>query len=189
MTASDRRLAIDLPVAERLFSLGDATPFDADYDCITGMERLIEEVARLPDLGARGATITLGLGRPGPDEATLRAAIGRYCRAEAGDKLRLAEGKKREGIQTLLLSGVFVAATLVLVLIVDGAEYFSPMAKSLLSHGLVIAAWVALWRPLDLLLYEPWLLRREARILSAIEAMPLEVVSRGAPGPSSRSAG
>lgn len=180
MAYSDRRIVIDLPEAGRLFSLGGATPFDADYDCITGIERLVEEVARLPDLGMRGGTVLLRLARAGADgdAETLRAAIGRYCRAEAGDKLRLAEGKKREGIQTLLLSGIFVAATLVLVLLVDGLDYLSPLAQSVLSHGLVIAAWVALWRPLDLLLYEPWLLRREARILSAIEAMPVEVEAR-----------
>jgi hypothetical protein len=77
------------------------------------------------------------------------------------------------------MSAVFVAVTIGLVLVVERTAYFSPLTQSLLSHALVIAAWVAIWRPLDLLLYEPWLLRREARILSAIEAMPVIVEARG----------
>jgi hypothetical protein len=180
--SADRRIVLDLPDAAWLFSTGDATPFDAEYDCIPGVERLVEEVAQMPDLGRGGATVVLRLARPGPDEATLRAAIGRYCRAHAADSRRLSSGKTREGIQTLVMSAVFVAVTIGLVLVVERTAYFSPLTQSLLSHALVIAAWVAIWRPLDLLLYEPWLLRRKARILSAIEAMPVVVEPRGGTG-------
>jgi hypothetical protein len=176
---SDRRIVLSLPDAGRIFSTGDATPFDADYDCIPGIERVIEEVAQMPDLGRGGATIVLRVATQGPDDAALRAAIGRYCRAHAADSLRLAAGKTREGIQTLVMSAAFVAVTIGLVLVVERTTYFSPLTQSLLSHALVIAAWVAIWRPLDLLLYEPWLLRRMARIFSAIEAMPVTVEARG----------
>jgi hypothetical protein len=176
---TDRRIVLDLPDAGWVFSTGDVSPFDSDYDCIPGIERVIEEVAQMPDLGRRGATIVLRLASPGPDGATLRAAIGRYCRAHAADSLRLSAGKTREGIQTLVMSAAFVVVTIGLVLMVERTTYFSPLTQSLLSHALVIAAWVAIWRPLDLLLYEPWLLRRRARIFSSIEAMPVMVEARG----------
>jgi hypothetical protein len=178
--SAGRRIVLDLRDAGRLFSTGDVTPFEADYDSVPGIARVIEEVAQMSDLGRGGATIVLRLGQPGADVETLREAIGRYCRAHAADSRRLAAGKTREGIQTFLMSAVFVAVTIGLVLVVERTAQFSPLTRSLLSHGLVIAAWVAIWRPLDLLLYEPWLLRREARILSAIEAMPVVIEARGA---------
>jgi hypothetical protein len=174
-----RRIVVDLPDAGRLFSTGDVTPFDPDYDSVPGIERVIEEVARMRDFGRAGATIVLKVGADRADETRLREAIARYCRAHSADSLRQADAKKREGLHTLGLSAIFVAAAALLIVVVERTA-LSGTTQSLLSNVLVIAAWVAIWRPLDLLLYEPWLLRRQARILRAVEAMPVVVERRGA---------
>jgi hypothetical protein len=180
MTAGGgRRIVIDLPDAARLFSTDGSTPFEADYEAVPGIERIIEEVARMPDLAARGATLVLRLGDDVADEARLREAIARYCRAHAADSLRQADAKKGEGLHTLRLSAVIVAVAAGLIVAVERAALSAP-TQSLLSNVLVIAAWVAIWRPLDLLLYEPWLLRRQARILRAVEAMPVVIEPREA---------
>lgn len=181
MAEQDRRIEIELAEAGRMFSLLGASPFQPDYDCITGIERLVEEVARLPDLGASGATVVLRI--PPSETATgadeMRLAIGRYARSHAEDDLRLADAKGREGIQTLRLSMTVVVAVILLVAAIDRIDGLSPFLRSLLSSALVITGWVAVWRPLDLLLYEPWILRRQARILRAIEAMPVVIEPRG----------
>jgi hypothetical protein len=177
MAEQDRRIEIELAEAGRMFSLLGVSPFQQTYDCITGIERLVEEVARLPDLGAGGATVVLRLPEPGTatEAEETRQAIGRYTRSHAEDDLRLADAKMREGIQTLRLSMAVVVAVILLVAAIDQVDGLSPFLRGILSSALVITGWVAVWRPLDLLLYEPWILRRQAKILRAIEAMPVVI--------------
>lgn len=43
-----------------------------------------------------------------------------------------------------------------------------------IDEGLVIAGWVALWYPLDVLLYQRWPLARERRLYEALRDMRLE---------------
>ena len=51
-----------------------------------------------------------------------------------------------------------------------------------LAEGLLIAGWVAMWRPINIFLYEWWPMRRLARVYAKIAAMEVEV----RPPPSSR---
>jgi len=47
---------------------------------------------------------------------------------------------------------------------------------AILQEGLTIVGWVALWRPLDLLLFERWALRRDIALYRRLEQMEVEVV-------------
>jgi hypothetical protein len=47
---------------------------------------------------------------------------------------------------------------------------------SLLRESLVIAGWVAMWRPMEIYLYEWWPLRRRRRVYQKLSRIPLEVV-------------
>ena len=64
----------------------------------------------------------------------------------------------------LAFAAICVAVSVILQSLVPEQSLFG----RLLQSGLVIAGWEALWRPVDLMLYEPWLLRREARVFEAI---------------------
>jgi hypothetical protein len=44
---------------------------------------------------------------------------------------------------------------------------------------MTIAGWVALWRPLEIYLYEWWPLRRRGQILDKLSRMAVEVRKRG----------
>jgi hypothetical protein len=46
------------------------------------------------------------------------------------------------------------------------------------KEGLTIAGWVAMWRPLEIYLYEWWPLRRRGQILEKLSRMPVEVRKR-----------
>jgi len=43
------------------------------------------------------------------------------------------------------------------------------------SESLTIAGWVAMWRPMEIYLYEWWPLRRHGQILDKLSRMPVEV--------------
>ena len=46
------------------------------------------------------------------------------------------------------------------------------------KEGLTIAGWVAMWRPLEIYLYEWWPLRRRGQIFEKLSRMPVEVRKR-----------
>jgi len=50
--------------------------------------------------------------------------------------------------------------------------------ESMLRESLTIAGWVAMWRPMEIFLYEWWPLRRRAQIYRKLSRMPVDVKSR-----------
>jgi hypothetical protein len=47
-----------------------------------------------------------------------------------------------------------------------------------LSEGLTIAGWVAMWKPMEIYLYDWWPLRRRGLIFDKLSRMPIEVRNR-----------
>ena len=48
---------------------------------------------------------------------------------------------------------------------------------ALIENSLVILAWVALWRPLEIFLYDWWPIRAEARLFDRLSQMEVRTVS------------
>jgi hypothetical protein len=49
---------------------------------------------------------------------------------------------------------------------------------SVLQESLTIAGWVAMWRPMQIYLYDWWPLRRRGRIYEKLSHMPVEVIQK-----------
>ena len=79
----------------------------------------------------------------------------------------------KEGRQSLLIGLLFLAACLA------GTEVLSRQKTgtllSLIRESLLIGGWVAMWRPMEIYLYEWWPLRRRGRIYEKLSQMPVEV--------------
>jgi hypothetical protein len=45
----------------------------------------------------------------------------------------------------------------------------------LTREGLVIGGWVAMWRPLEIFLYDWWPIHAEARLFDRLAAMPVRI--------------
>lgn len=52
------------------------------------------------------------------------------------------------------------------------------MAQQILAEGLLITGWVAMWRPIEIFLYDWWPIRRICRIYALLGAIPIDI--RGA---------
>jgi hypothetical protein len=50
--------------------------------------------------------------------------------------------------------------------------------SALVSEGLIIAGWVAMWKPMQIYLYDWWPLRRRGQIFEKLSHMPIEVRKR-----------
>ena len=48
-------------------------------------------------------------------------------------------------------------------------------ASEIVAEGMLIAGWVAMWRPLQIFLYDWWPLRRRNRVFGKLSAMPVLV--------------
>lgn len=117
--------------------------------------------------------------RIGPATAAeLAAALRRHAAAETAALAHRRAALLREGVQTAGLALVIVAICLTLGALVERAAVLPQTLREILAGGISIAGWVALWRPLDLLLYEPWLVGREIRLRSALTALPVELAPR-----------
>ncbi|MGB7037540.1 MAG: hypothetical protein WBD71_18680 [Xanthobacteraceae bacterium] len=51
------------------------------------------------------------------------------------------------------------------------------MASDIFGEGMLIIGWVAMWRPLEIFLYERVPIRRRCRVLARLAAMPVVVKS------------
>lgn len=80
----------------------------------------------------------------------------------------------RNGWLSLLIGIVFlfvcIAARELLMRMWQG-----PLPR-ILSEGLLIIGWVAMWRPLQIFLYDWWPLRRRARLYQRASALPIELL-------------
>jgi hypothetical protein len=54
-------------------------------------------------------------------------------------------------------------------------KYLPGILARFLDEGLIIAGWVALWYPLDALLYQHWPLKRERRLYQSLRDMELKL--------------
>ena len=50
--------------------------------------------------------------------------------------------------------------------------------SALVAEGLIIAGWVAMWKPMQIYLYDWWPLRRRGQIFEKLSRMPIEVRKR-----------
>jgi hypothetical protein len=78
----------------------------------------------------------------------------------------------RIGAFSLLIGLTFLSLCLAARQVLFGGD--DPISR-VLNEGLLIVGWVALWRPLEIALYDWWPLWRQARRYRALKEMPVEV--------------
>jgi hypothetical protein len=178
-----QRAVLELHVAEmrQLFNAMDPAPFrerDLDpnaYAYIVDWGR--ETRARQP----LGLVVRLSREAATPEAGDLlRDAVHAYFgqRADA-TRLRLRQ-LFRVGRVSLLIGLAFLAFVIVvgeyLTLRIDKESY-----GYLVKESLIIAGWVALWRPLEIFLYDWWPIRAEAKLLDRLSEMDVRVVGASTP--------
>ena len=108
-----------------------------------------------------------------PDQALLADSIRGYFdyrAAHAGRRLNLL---LRQGRLSLLIGVGFLFACLGARSVVNGT--LTGTLRDILAEGLLISGWVAMWRPLQIYLYDWWPLVRHRRILRKIRGLPVEL--------------
>ncbi|HUJ31708.1 MAG TPA: hypothetical protein VLY23_10545 [Candidatus Acidoferrum sp.] len=82
----------------------------------------------------------------------------------------------QQGRTSLFIGLVFLAGCLILSNMLTGnkADTWAVVVR----ESLTIAGWVAMWRPMQIYLYDWWPLRRRSRIFAKLSHMPVEVLQK-----------
>jgi hypothetical protein len=175
---------IEVHVAElkQLFNEMDPAPF-RERDLDPNAEEFIVEWSReLP--AADPLCLVVHLDRPAglPDEpSVLRDAIHEFFRQRAVVTRRKLKQLLRQGRTSLLIGLAFLTVSVIVgdlianMLSNRGFEF-----GSLLRESLLIGGWVAMWRPLEVFLYDWWPIREEARLQDRLSQMAVRIHYTGA---------
>ncbi len=158
----------------QLLSRIDPSPV-RDRDLDPGVEAFIVSWGREVPLNAE-LRLVVELGQPASEDevAQLREAMHRYFETRAAVTRRSLRDLLRRG-RTSLLIGVAVLGLVLTASRVIGRLLPPESTLAFLRESLVIGGWVAMWRPIEIFLYDWWPIRDEARLYDRLAKMPVEV--------------
>jgi hypothetical protein len=159
----------------QLFNSMDPSPF-VDRDLDADAEEYIMSWARELPAG-RDLELVIQLSAPSPNDPIegVEDSVRRYFTSRAAIK-RLEFGQlMRRGRLSLIVGSVFLATCLALGQLVSRSGA-GPIAD-FIREGLSIAGWVALWRPLEIYLYDWWPLFEERRRLDLLARIRVRIVT------------
>lgn len=173
---------IEVRVAElrQLFNSIDPSPF-GERDLDPRAEEFIVDWSREAPADAALA-LQVHLDRPAghPYEAQLLGdAVHGYFRGRADSARRRLRKLFRNGRVSLAIGLSALAFTYALARL---AAVRLGDTGGLLREGLLIGGWVAMWRPIEVFLYDWWPIRAEARLFDRLATMPVRIqyATRGA---------
>lgn len=174
--------SVDLYLSDihNFFQTPEVDPFLGENIEASGIDQLIDTMNARPD-SRRIGRIVIHLPEPMIEpnlSARVRTAITNYCDAQ----IRLDVQKVREiwleGRRALKIGLVFWAICLSLSLLFEEVIFTRHAIGRLFGEGFIIAGWVGLWRPAELLLYDWRPFAREKKRYQEIKAMEVAIVPR-----------
>ena len=169
---------IEVHVGElkQLFNAMDPSPF-REKDLDPKAEEFIVGWAReVPDEAPLGLLVYLDRPAGLPEESSLlRDAIHEYFRQRAIAVRQQLRQLFRVGRTSLLIGVVCLTVSIgvgdFIAKALNGREFGDVVRESLLIGG-----WVAMWRPLEIFLYDWWPIRDEGRLYDRLAAMSVRIV-------------
>jgi hypothetical protein len=175
---------LDLHVADvrQLFNSMDPLPF-RERDLDPAAEDFIVDWAR--ELGRRRPLALRVHVDGGPvateHEAILQGAVEEFFRQRALSTRRRFHQLFRVGRISLVIGLAFLGAALAF-----GEAMAALVAKDryvrLLQESLVIGGWVALWRPMEIFLYDWWPVLGEMRLYERLSRMDVRIAAQSGEG-------
>jgi hypothetical protein len=165
-------LELHLGELRQLFNSMDPAPFrERDLDP-EASDYIIDWATEAPT--DQALSMVVHLGGPTSDGPMVGDAVREYFRGRAAAKRRDLSKLFKVGRVSLVIGlaflGVAVAAGEALAGLISKESY-----AWLVKESLVIGGWVALWRPLEIFLYDWWPLRAQAKLYDRLGCMQVIV--------------
>lgn len=174
-------LVLEMDHPKRMFQGPDLDPLNGVYNDRSGIDLLVGELHRHPIRGRKpGLEIRLSSDLPEDGaESELASALRAFCFVKSEELGEQSQVMAKEARRALVRGGAFLGICLAVSTFFKGVEILPQLLNPLVTEGLVIAGWVAMWRPIELLLYDRRPDWENAGIYRAIAAMPVVVTSTG----------
>jgi len=163
------RIELSLQRREQMFDTFDPSPFHAkalDRDADAYLRDAAGELTDLQHL----AIVIRGPQALAADMPDLTAAIHGHF-ADAHQQAQRRHRRRRRVGRVAMSAGVVVLG-LALVLRSAIASLGGAVAD-VIGEGLLILAWIALWRPIETIGFDSWESRAERRVLAALAVVPV----------------
>lgn len=141
---------------------------------------IVESVRELPPAAPIRLVLHFPPAAEGADPETIAESIHNHFTYRAHGALLELRQTLRNGRISLVIGIVFLFACLTLRTLVRAQG--GGMPAGILEEGLLIMGWVAMWRPIQIFLYDWWPIQRSRRIFERLVAIPVELRC-GGPAP------
>lgn len=171
---STHDIRLELSDPRELFHAPQLDPLAGQPHADPGIERILNRIRPRPGRPVR-ATLQLPAAARAPDlETQVRAGLQQYCDVRTGQIAHDLASLRQEGMATLWRGLLFLALCMFGSRVLGEPKVLPDIVARFLDEGLIIAGWVALWYPLDVLLYQHWPLKRERRLYEQLRLMDLK---------------
>lgn len=118
------------------------------------------------------------------EAAVLGDAIHQYFRERVASAARRLRALFRRGRISLVIALAFLSAS---IAVGDALASFFGEGRfaEVLREGFLIGGWVAMWRPLEVFLYDWWPIRAEIGVFERLSAIPVRIEYREPASPDS----
>ena len=173
--AHDTAIEIRLSHPQQLFNSLDPSPFherDLDDDA---EQYIVDSADEYPLDQPLTLVVYLPAGQPSGEPPDLAGGIHHYFAYRADETRRRLRIFFREGRIALIVGVTFLFACIVLrQLILMTAK---GLVTQIADEGLYIVGWVAMWRPLEIFLYDWRPIRRRQRLFAKLAEIPIVIRS------------
>jgi len=168
------RIQLRLRELAQLFNSMDPSPF-LDRDLDGDAEEFIMSWAREHPKDHE-LELTIQLATPPPPDRALGAeeSVRHYFAVRAQMKHHEFRQLMRRGWLSLCIGLFFLTGCLFLAGLVSRVQ--TGTGSAIAGEGLTIVGWVAMWRPLEIYLYDWWPLRDEQKLLSRLARVHVQLI-------------
>lgn len=171
------RIELRINEVSQLFNSMDPSPFhekDLDHDA---EEFIVSWAQEYPSKAPLALRVHLTQWPANDPSRLISDSVHNYF--EYRRKMGALEFKRLmdQGRKSMVIGVTFLALCLIAGEVI--VTWRPGTSSTLLREGLLIAGWVAMWRPLQIYLYDWWPVRRRIRIFKKLSEMPVEVVRYG----------
>jgi hypothetical protein len=168
-------LEIRIGELNQMFNAMDPAPF-RERDLDPRAEEFIVEWAReLRHDGPLGLVVQLDRQAGTKEEAAmLRDAVHEFFTLRAHVTRQRLRQVLRVGRTSLMIGLIFLALLIELSNLL-GSWTAGSNSGGIVRESLLIGGWVAMWRPLEVFLYDWWPILREARLLDRLAGMAVQI--------------
>jgi len=155
-------------------------PYQPGFHTQSGMERLAQAISQQHVRGESKVIFTLPASSAQPEKSLtdVQAAVRRYAEVIESQAQIEVSSRRRSIMQNIWLGILILGLSLTLGASLTTTELFSPNMRNLLANTVSILGTVALWSPVDALLFGLRPLHKTRRTMQTIRAATIELQYR-----------